>query len=320
MTDDHDQRFKELLREFFPDFLGLFFADWAARFDLSAVEWLEKELLPDPPAGERHVLDLVARVRAVVAEDGTPVPPAEAWAVIVHVEIESPDRTTGLTRRLPRYYSHLRDRHGLKVLPLVVYLKVGLDGLGVDEVEDRLFDFVPNTFRYLYVGLPGLNAEEYVGGENWLGVALSALMRMPRERVMELGAEALVRISGAPGLTTQQRFLLGECVETYLDLPEADTQRFHDMIESRATGRVYPVNKTSYDRGKEAGREEGQQLGLLNGLRAAVRELLEAKAGPLPEELLARITTAGDPADLRRWLIAAGTVNTLAEFRTQAGL
>lgn len=39
---DHDQRFKTLIREFFNDFLLLFFADWAARLDLSSVEWLDK--------------------------------------------------------------------------------------------------------------------------------------------------------------------------------------------------------------------------------------------------------------------------------------
>jgi hypothetical protein len=316
MSDDHDQRFKELIREFFPDFLRLFFADWAARFDLSAVEWVEKELLPDPPDGERHILDLVAKVRAVVSEDGQPIPPEDGWAVLVHIEIESPDKTTLLKPRLPGYYHHLRTRYGLKVLPLVLYLKVGLDGIGEDTVEDRLFTLTTNTFRYLYVGLPGLNAEDYVGGDNWLGVALSALMRIPRERVMELGAEAMARISGAAGLTNQQRYLLGDCVEAYIDVPEANLKLFHDMIDAKATGRVNPVNKTSYDRGKEAGREEG----LLNGHRAAVRELLEAKAGTIPEDLLARITASTDPAELRKWLIAAGTSNTLAEFRTHAGV
>lgn len=65
MNTDHDQRFKALVREFFPDLLRLFFGEWAARFDLSHVEWLDKELTPDPPDGERHILDLVAKVRAV---------------------------------------------------------------------------------------------------------------------------------------------------------------------------------------------------------------------------------------------------------------
>jgi hypothetical protein len=55
---DHDQRFKSLIREFFAEFLRLFFAVWAARFDFNAIEWLDKEMLPNPPEGSRHVLDL----------------------------------------------------------------------------------------------------------------------------------------------------------------------------------------------------------------------------------------------------------------------
>jgi hypothetical protein len=37
-----------------------------------------------------------------------------------------------------------------------------------------------------------------VQGDNWLGVAVAALMRIPKERVAWLGAEAFRRIKGAP--------------------------------------------------------------------------------------------------------------------------
>ena len=104
MAMDHDQRFKTLIREFFDDFLLLFFADWAARLDLSSVEWLDKELYHDPPEGSRHVLDLVARVPIATATE----PTVTASLLLVHIEIEAPDRTTQLTPRLPYYYHFLR--------------------------------------------------------------------------------------------------------------------------------------------------------------------------------------------------------------------
>ncbi len=317
---DHDQRFKAMLREFFPDFLWLFFPEWAARFDLTHVEWADQELLPDPPDGDRHVLDLVAKVRAVESPDGTPDPPADGWAVLVHVEVESPDRTTELRPRLPRYFRHLRDRYGLKVLPLALYLKVGLDGIGEDTVNDTLYGHVFNTFRYFCVGLPALDAEEYVRGDNWLGVALSALMRMPRDRVVDVGVEAMRRIGEAAGLTDQQRHILGDCVESYLPIDVAESRRFHAIIEASAIGRVPIVNKTRYDLALEAGEEKGVKLGEVRALRAAVCELLEAKAGPLPADLTERVNAATDPADLRKWLLAAGTTDTLAAFRATSGL
>ena len=82
---DHDQRFKELIREFFADFLRLFFAEWARRFDLSSIEWLDKEVLPNPPEGSRHLLDLVAKLRVNESVGN------EQWLALVHIEIESPD-------------------------------------------------------------------------------------------------------------------------------------------------------------------------------------------------------------------------------------
>ena len=59
---DHDQRFKLLIQEFFAEFLELFFPDQAARFDFSAIQWLDKEIFVDPPHGERGTLDLVAQL------------------------------------------------------------------------------------------------------------------------------------------------------------------------------------------------------------------------------------------------------------------
>ena len=46
---DHDQRFKTLIQEFFGDFMRLFFARWAERLDCSSPEWLSQEAFPDPP-------------------------------------------------------------------------------------------------------------------------------------------------------------------------------------------------------------------------------------------------------------------------------
>jgi hypothetical protein len=74
---DHDQRFKTLIREFFRDFLALFFADWERRLDCDAAEWLDKEVFPDPPEGPRRILDLVAKVPTREVVPGKrPVKPA----------------------------------------------------------------------------------------------------------------------------------------------------------------------------------------------------------------------------------------------------
>jgi hypothetical protein len=88
----HDQRFKVLLKEFFPEFLTLFFPERAARFDFNSINWLDKELFADPPQGDLLEVDLVAQL---VLRDKTSGLPAEAVA-LVHVEIESRDSVEAL--------------------------------------------------------------------------------------------------------------------------------------------------------------------------------------------------------------------------------
>jgi predicted transcriptional regulator len=244
---------------------SFFFADWAARFDLNAVEWLDKELLPDPPDGSRHVLDLVAKLRALEPTAIHDTDRPESWLALVHVEIESPDRTTRIEPRLPSYYVHLRDKSQLPVLPIVVYLKVGLEGIGIGTFDDTHWGFTPLTIRYLYVGLPGLDAVQYLEGDNWLGVALTALMKIPKERVAWLGAEALRRLVEAP-LTEQKRFLLSDCVDAYIPLDAESRKTFEQITMGEQYAGVRAMNKTVFEHGLETGIERGIAKGLEKGI------------------------------------------------------
>ena len=316
MSIDHDQLFKTVIREFFPDFLRLFLPALAPAFDLSKVLWRDKELFAVPPDGPRHVLDLVAELTRL---DG------DTSLALIHIEIESADSVGDIERRLPDYYFHLRRTSGQAVLPVVVFLKVGLDGLGWGEIADRFGEERTMTLRYRYVGLPGLPAENYLRGDNWLGVALSALMRAPKERRIEFAAEAMQRLGDSP-LTDGKKALLGDCVETYIEIPEENSQKFRDILDANATGRIKPMNKTrvqiareegieqGIERGIERGIEQGLFEGRLLGQRAAVTELLEAKFGPVPSSFLESLSTIADPAELRRLLVAAAMSASYAEF------
>lgn len=303
MTADHDQRFKTIIREFFADFLRLFFADWARRFDLSNVEWLDTELLPDPPGGDRHLLDLVARLHAL-----EPIGESAEWLALVHIEIESPDKTTLLKPRLPGYYVHLRERHQLPVLPIVIYLKVGLNGLGIDTVVEQFWELETLTFRYLYVGLPGLDAEPYLRGDNWLGVALSALMSIPRPLIAEYGAEALRRLGGAP-LTPQQRFLLGDCVDAYLDAEGSEREKFWRIVEEESTEGVRAMHKTRVEVAEEQARERGRRAGQLELLEA----MIASRFGSLSEPSLTKLRALTD-TELQQLSLRILTATTLADL------
>jgi hypothetical protein len=182
--------------------------------------------------------------------------------IAVHIEIESPDRTTSIKRRLPAYYIHLRRSSGLPVLPIVLYLKVSLQGIGVDVYEEKFWELTALTFQYLYVGLPGLDGVEYVQGDNWLEVALAALMRIPPDRAAWLGAEALRRLTEAP-LSDQDKFLLAECVQAYLPLDQRQQEEYERLLLGEPYLQVKAMNKTVYEQGLEKGIEKGLQDTLL---------------------------------------------------------
>ena len=297
---DHDQRFKALIREFFPEFMQLFLPTWAVEFDFASTEWLDKEILPDPPEGERHILDLVAKLRTVENLTSRTTTTADEWLALVHVEIEAEDRTTRLKPRLPRYYHHLRDKHRLPVLPIVLYLSVGMDGIGEDEVIEYFGSMPVMRFRYLYIGLKSLDALEYARGSNWLGVALSALMKAERDQWPILAADALLRLVDAP-VNDHQRFLLSDCLQAYLTLDEASRERYQEITKAEPYSRIHAMNKTPYDhgiergieRGIEQGIERGREEGKENAMRNAAIALLESKYRSVPKPFLERIGTLG---------------------------
>jgi hypothetical protein len=273
---DHDQRFKTLIQLFFQEFLLLFFKSWAERLDAAAVEWLDKEVFPDPPGGQRQILDLVGKLPTRRGVPGQRAGAAERWLALVHIEIESPDKATPLRPRMFDAYCHLRRKYGLPVLPIALYLRVGLDGIGIDIYEEHFWELRPIRFEYLYVGLPALDAIEYLQGDNWLGVALAALMRIAKDQVAVLGAEALRRIQSAP-LSEQQRFLLGECVQAYLPMDEEAKRQFERLLASEKYHGVQAMNMTSYEKGLEKGQRE------------ILRMQIDERFGPLSPAVLERI-------------------------------
>ncbi len=293
-SEDHDQRFKTILRENFAEFLTLFFSKWTSAFDLGSIEWLEQEVFSDPPDGPRRTLDLVAKINLTRPVDGHDGP----MLAVVHVEVESGESAAKMRRRMYRYNVALRGKLDLPVLPIVVYLKVGLGGIDVDAYVERFDEFEVARFQFIYVGLPALDGLQYVEGPSYLGVALSALMKVPRERVAWLGAEALRRLTEAP-ITERQRFLLAECVQAYLPMNEEQRSEFNQLLEAKSYGGVKAMNKTVYEQGVEKGLAQGREQGIAQGLNLgqvkAARTFLENKFGPMPSKAVNRLESL--PAD-----------------------
>ena len=274
---DHDQRFKTVLRVFFPEFFRLFFATWAERFDFTQIEWLDKEVFRDPPQGEVLEMDLVARLPLLAVAPGEA---AEAVA-LVHVEVESRDAVEQFRRRMFEYYETLRRRYQVPVLPVAVYLRVGLEGVGIDGYEEDFEGLDVLRFRYLYVGLPGLDAEQYVKGSSWLGVGLSALRRVPRFRRAWLRSEALRRVVVECDENPYRRWILLECIEAYAELDDEQQRIYQELLETERYKEIKPMMTTTYEKGFAKGLETARRL---------LCRLLEQRFGPLSDAVLQKIS------------------------------
>ena len=135
--------------------LPCFFPDWADRFDFGEIDWLDKELFLAPPRGERRQLDLVARLKL---KPGAP-PPRDGvndLVALIHVEVESRESTVPFRPRMFDYYVQLRRDTGLPVLPIAVFLRVGMNGIGWDAYEEHFWEEGVIRFRYANIGLPGV--------------------------------------------------------------------------------------------------------------------------------------------------------------------
>jgi hypothetical protein len=191
----------------------------------------------------------------------------------------------------------------LPVLPIGLFLRVGLDGIGWDAYQESFWEHRLLRFEYAYVGLPGLEAEPYVTGEHLLGVALSALMRVPAGRRAELHPEALKRIAQS-GENDWRRFLLAECLEAYGNLDEAQRQRLQALLATEQYQEARPFMITTYERG------------IIQGQRQTALLLLEAKFGPLAPEVKQRLE-ALPPEQLKPFLLDLIKAQSLNELHLQ---
>src|SRR3954463_5308705 len=106
---DHDRLFKQLLREFFADFLALFLPEVTAYVDFASVEFLDKEIFTDLTGGERHEVDLLVKCRFR----------GRQAFFLIHVETQASAREH-FAARMFVYFARLTEKYGLPVYPIAL--------------------------------------------------------------------------------------------------------------------------------------------------------------------------------------------------------
>lgn len=281
----HDQLFKDLVVHFFGDLVRLMAPRLVRRLRAEEASWLRSELHTDLPEGSRRQLDLVAEV---------PARGDEPELVLVHVEIESAARP-GIGRRMWRYGMQLRLRHERPVLPLVLFLAGGPRGIAWRSEVERLWEVELARFRYLAWGIGGSVAERYARRPEPLAWALAALMRPRRWRPARQKLECLRRIAHAD-LDEARRFLLANCVETYLQLEPSEQESYVSLPGYVHDEEVREMEMTWAERIEEKGRIEGR----VEGMRSLVLHLAERRWDGVDEAVRRRIGAIESTDELAR--------------------
>ncbi len=306
----HDQLFKDLFRTFFSELLHLvdpvLAAGLSAGTGFGSLTFLDKEVFLDWPEGRRREADLVAEVPDHRGKR----------KLLVHVEIEHPYRHE-IGRRIWRYSTQLDLRYGVPVVSIVVFLRGGPPGARwinhVEQVTDRPI----HRFTYLTLGLSGIPAETLLERPEPLAWALAALARPGRMGRARLKLELLRKIATA-SLNQIERFLLTNCVETYLQLTGRAAEQYAILYAAQANPEVEVMRMTWADRmeveyrqkGLAQGLEQGLEQGIEKGTRQTLLRLLGKRFGEVSPAVRERVEAIGTLDEL------GGLIDRILEVRS----
>lgn len=288
----HDQLAKDLVRSFFRDFLGLVAPEAAGRLRPEKASFVDTQSATDWPAGRRREMDLLVRV---------PSSSPGQKPVLIHVEIERQARAR-MGLRMWLYYMQLRLRHNLLVVPILLNLKGGAPGVSRPLLAEGFDDPETARFRFRSFSLSGCRAEEYLERPEPLAWALAALMRRGRWSRAEHRMACFRRIADAE-LPELQRFLLVNCVETYLQLSGRDAAEYERLAHRTENREASAMEMTWADKMMQKGRMQGraeERAEAVENLRGVVLHLLAQRFGPLPERVRRRIERLRTQRSLRR--------------------
>ncbi|MDZ7619417.1 MAG: DUF4351 domain-containing protein [Patescibacteria group bacterium] len=291
---DHDQIFKNLIGEFFREFMELFCPDEAALIDFKRVEFQSPESFTDMPRGDRLFPDLVAKVW--LKEGG------ERY-VLVHTEFESSRKDTDFPRRMFRYFCQLYLRFDTAIIPIAVFSDDARWNVPVpDRYEVGLAGKTVMPFTYHLIKLKHLDYRSFIDSGNPLAFALMAKMDYNRREQVRLKADFLRLVLGVP-VNPARRSLLVDFIETYMPLTGPERVEFEQLV---AVDQEYVEVEQMITVYEQRGIEKGRQEALLL--------LLERRFGTIPEAVKERVRGIQSAERLDTLLVAVLDAKTLDDL------
>ena len=242
---DHDKLYKELITNFFKEFMEGFFPEASSYIDYNHLEFIQQETL-DIKLKEKKVIDILVKTK-LRGEDGY---------ILIHVEPQA-QKQSDFNRRMFRYFCNLYLKHDVKILPVAVLAhdikKEEPDNYSIELPFHHILDF-----NFLQLHLKRKNWREYLREENPAVAALLCKMDYSEEERKQVKKEFLRMILKLE-LDEAKAELLTTFMDTYIKLsPEEETELKKDLEKELPEKEVEKLEKlmTTWER---KGREEGKK-------------------------------------------------------------
>ena len=315
---DLDSPWKEMLEQFFPQFIAFFFPQAYQQIDWSqGYQFLDQELqqvVRDAELGMRRLDKLVS----VYLLNGQ-----EAW-VLIHIEIQG-QKDDEFDERMYVYNYRVFDRYRRPVASLAI-------------LTDEQTQWRPAHFGYELFGcrvsldFPIVKLLDYQ--EQWEALAndnnpfavvvmahlqTQATRHKPNERYA--AKLTLARLLYRRGYNRQEVLELFRFIDWVMALPQALAQQFKVEItrleEKDDMPYVTSVERIAKEEGLQLGLKQGLSQGLSQGLRVAIRETLEVRFGAAATNLTPHLEQVVDTNQLSQLHKLALTAPSLAAFIQQ---
>ncbi len=160
----HDQLFKELIGNFFEDFIEVFFPEFHTEIDFTTIKPLSEELFTDLIDGENRRVNLV--IEAKLRD--------EATLIVIHVEPQS-SYQKDFNQRMFLYFCLLYKKYRKPILPVAVF-SYDYQRLEKDQFNIEIPNFQVLSFNFLMLELKKKNWREYLRSNNSVAAALLSKM------------------------------------------------------------------------------------------------------------------------------------------------
>ncbi len=252
----HDQLFKDFLREFFREFMELFYPHIAARLDFSRTTLYDKELFTDLPQGRQREADVVAEVYTLDGEPET---------ILLHVEIEG-EWGRDFSARMDEYYKMLSLRYRKDIYPIAIFLTGGQGEIVKATHISSPFGEEVNRFTYSTVALSNLSADDYLDSDNPAAFALTPLMQVSKMGRVLQKLWSMRKIARSEQ-NEARKAVLSNMAETYLTLNDTEQDEYALLVEAEAQEAKQMISVF-----EERGIEKGIAIGIERGIEQGKEE------------------------------------------------